>query len=351
MPFDFINKKRRDFEEKTRRIYVCEGGDICVETRNTRQTFSPQEFIGVLRKIVIKKTVSVNGKNTVSTDFCRILLILVCFSFFAACASRPETQQKSGALKIVAVGGAVTETIYALGAENQLVGTDTSSVYPEQAANLPQVGYQRLLSAEGVLSLKPDLVLTVPEAGPPAVLAQIESAGVKLIKVSGENTIEGAKAKIREISKAVEAEEKGLELIKKIDEDAEKARQCAENLKTKPRVLFIYSRGSGAPQVGGTDNATDEMIELAGGENAVRDFEGYKPLTPEALVAIQPDVILLPTRGLQSLGGIEAVLKLPGIIDTPAGKNRRIIDVDDLLLLSFSPRVGEGILELCGKLQ
>jgi len=146
-------------------------------------------------------------------------------------------------------------------------------------------------------------------------------------------------------------QEKGEDLIKKLEADLEKSKQCTQNLKAKPRVLFIYSRGSGAPQVGGTKNASDEMIKLAGGENAVKDFEGFKPLTPEALVAIQPDVILLPTRGLQSLGGIEAVLKLPGIADTPAGKNRRIIDIDDLLLLSFSPRVGEGILQLCEKLK
>lgn len=351
MPFDFVNKKRKQLKEETRRIYVCECGDICVETRNTRQTFSPQEFIGILRKLVIKNNLTVMNKNIISSNFCKMLMLFICLSFFASCAAKPEAKQTNGEMKIVSVGGGVTETIYALGAENLLVGTDTSSVYPVEATKLPQVGYQRLLSAEGVLSLKPDLVLAVPEAGPPPVLSQIESAGVKLVKVNGENTIEGAKSKIREIAKAVNFQDKGEDLIKKLETDLEKSKQCAANLKTKPKVLFIYSRGSGAPQVGGTKNASDEMIKLAGGENAANDFEGFKPLTPEALVAIQPDVILLPTRGLQSLGGIDAVLKLPGIADTPAGKNRRIIELDDLLLLSFSPRVGEGILQLCEKLQ
>ncbi len=351
MPLDFVNKKRKELREETRRIYVCECGDICVETRNTRQTFSPPEFIGILRKLVIKNNLNGMNKNIISSNFCKMLLILTCFSFFAACAANQEAQRTDGSLKIISVGGAVTETIYALDAKNLLIGTDTSSIYPVEATKLPQVGYQRLLSAEGVLSLKPDLILAVPEAGPPAVLAQIESAGVQLVKVSGENTIDGAKTKIKEIAEALNFQEKGEDLIKKLEADLEKSKQCTQNLKAKPRVLFIYSRGSGAPQVGGMKNASDEMIKLAGGENAVKDFEGFKPLTPEALVAIQPDVILLPTRGLQSLGGIEAVLKLPGIADTPAGKNRRIIDIDDLLLLSFSPRVGEGILQLCEKLK
>lgn len=351
MPFDFINKKRPNSEKEKRRIYVCECGDICVETRNSRQIFSPFEFVEILRKIVKNKDLNLLSRKVFPTNFCKILLIFVSIFYFAGCATTQKIEQNDSKIRVVSVGGGVTETIYALGAENLLVGTDTSSVYPEAATKLPQVGYQRTLSAEGVLSLKPDLVIAVPEAGPPAALSQIESAGVKLVKVNGGFSINDAKAKIEEIAKSVNAEEKGKELQKKIDDDLLKANQCAENLKSKPKVLFIYSRGSGAPQVGGINNATDEMIKLAGGENAVKDFENYKPLTPESLVAIQPDIILLPTRGLQSLGGIEAVLKLPGIAETPAGKNRKIIAVDDLLLLSFSPRVGEGILDLCRKLQ
>jgi iron complex transport system substrate-binding protein len=287
------------------------------------------------------------------TIFIKPAFLFLCTTLLIACAEKTETVDDKNKTnkRIVSVGGAVTETIYALSAEDQIVGTDSSSFYPAEAAKLPQVGYQRTLSAEGVLSLKPDLLLAVPEVGPPPALSQIETAGVKIVKVNGENTIEGAKTKIREIAEAVGKTEKGAELIEKLDADMTKAKQCADGLLTKPKVLFIYSRGTGAPQVGGLKTPADEMIKLAGGENAVTDFENYKPLTPESLVAISPDVILLPTRGLKTIGGIDAVLKLPGIADTPAGRNRRIIDVDDVLLLSFSPRIGEGILELCGKLR
>lgn len=287
------------------------------------------------------------------TIFIKLTLLFLCTIHFNSCAEKTETVdvENKKTKRIVSVGGAVTETIYALGAEDQIVGTDSSSIYPAEATKLPQVGYQRTLSAEGVLSLKPDLLLAVPEAGPPPALSQIETAGVKIVKVNGENTIEGAKTKIREIAEAVGKTEEGKELIEKLDADMSKAKQCAAELPSKPKVLFIYSRGTGAPQVGGTKTPSDEMIKLAGGENAVAEFENYKPLTPESLVAIQPDVILLPTRGLKTIGGIDEVLKLPGISDTPAGQNRRIIDVDDVLLLSFSPRIGEGILQLCEKLR
>lgn len=285
------------------------------------------------------------------TIFTKLSFLFLCTILLNACAGQTETVNDKNIKRIVSVGGAVTETIYALGAENELVGTDSSSIYPAEAAALTQVGYQRTLSAEGVLSLKPDLLLAIPEAGPPSALSQIETAGVKIIKVNGENTIEGAKTKIREIAEAVGKTEKGAELIEKLDNDMAKAKQCAESLPTKPKVLFIYSRGTGAPQVGGIKTPADEMIILAGGENAVKDFENYKPLTPESLVAISPDVILLPTRGLKTIGGIDSVLKLPGISDTPAGQNRRIISIDDVLLLSFSSRIGEGVLQLCGKLR
>ncbi|MDQ3087776.1 MAG: ABC transporter substrate-binding protein [Acidobacteriota bacterium] len=131
-----------------------------------------------------------------------ILLIVVCVMFLAGCTMQTATSSANNPneLRIISIGGAVTETIFALGQETKIVGTDTSSVFPEAATRLPQVGYQRTLSAEGVLSLKPNLVLATAEVGPPTAIEQIESAGVKVVKVNGENTVEGAKTKIREIA-------------------------------------------------------------------------------------------------------------------------------------------------------
>jgi iron complex transport system substrate-binding protein len=253
-------------------------------------------------------------------------------------------------LTFVSIGGSVTETVYALGAEENLVGTDTSSIFPEAATKLPQVGYQRQLSAEGVISLKPSLVIALPEAGPPAAIQQIESAGIKVLRVNNESTVEGTKTKIRQIAEALNRKEKGEEMIKKLESDLAEAEKTVSSKSTKPKVIFIFSRGAGTMQVSGTNTPADAMIKMAGGVNAVTEFSEYKPLTSEAMVAAAPDVILLPTRGLQTVGGIDAILNLPGVAETPAGKNKKIVSVDDTLLLGFTPRLGQGIMELCEKI-
>jgi iron complex transport system substrate-binding protein len=340
------------------RVYVCETGEVRVETKHFRTSFAPEDFILRVRQAIQRKakkrTLPVfrasNKKNILSA----LLVFALSLFTFTGCTNKAANTEPSTATagkRIVTVGSSVTEIAYALGAENKIVGVDTSSLYPEAATRLPQVGYQRQLSAEGVLSLKPNLVITVAEAGPPAALQQLEAAGVKVVKISGDNSIDGAKAKIREVAKVLGLEERGETAITKIDAELAKANDCAAGLSSKPKVLFIYARGAGAAQVGGRNTAADEMIKLAGGANAITEFENYKPLTPESLVAAAPDVILLPTRGLESLGGTNGLLKLPGISETLAGKNKRIVTVDDLLLLGFSPRVGEGVLELCEKLR
>lgn len=279
-----------------------------------------------------------------------LLISVCCLLLLNACQTANQTTNDSNTLKVVSIGGSVTETIFAIGEGNKLVGTDTSSVFPEAATKLPQVGYQRTLSAEGVISLKPNLVIVLPEAGPPTAIQQIENAGIKVLKVNNESTLEGTKTKIRQIAEALKVKEKGDEVIKKLETDLAEAEKLVASKNTKPKVVFIFSRGSGTTQVGGTNTPSDAIIKMAGGTNAITEFSEYKPLTPEAMVAAQPDVILLPTRGLQTIGGIDAVLKLPGVAETPAGKNRKIVSVDDMLLLGFTPRLGQGVKELCEKI-
>ncbi len=251
--------------------------------------------------------------------------------------------------RVVVAGGSLTEIVYALGAEATLVGCDASSLYPEAATKLPQVGYVRALSAEGVLSLRPTLVITLPEAGPPAALAQLRASGTPALIVPAENSIEGVKRKIRVVAEALDRQLQGEALIRQLDADLAQARDVLARSAHKPKVMFIYARGQGAASVAGRNTAAAEMIRLAGGVNAF-DFEGYKPLTAEAAVAAAPDVILLTTRGLESSGGVAGVLAMPGIMQTPAGRNRRIVPLDDLLLLGFGPRAGQGVLELARQL-
>lgn len=356
MTFDSAQENGDKADGETRRIYVCECGDICVETRNSRQSFSPAEFVTVLRKILMKEEIkenrilSIRRRSNKIGGIRGLIVVAVCLSFLSSCATNAPISADDKTERIVSVGGSATEIVYELGAGEKLVGTDTSSIYPEAATKLPQVGYQRTLSAEGVLSLKPTLVIILPEAGPPAAIQQIESAGVKLLRVGNESSPEGAKAKIRQIAEALNRKEKGEEIVKKLENDLAEAEKQAATKTPKPKVLFIYSRGSGATQVGGRGTPADAMIKMAGGANAMTEFSDYKPLTPEALVTAQPDVILLPARGLASLGGIEAVLNLPGVSETPAGKNKKIVSIDDMLLLGFTPRLGTGVKELCEKI-
>jgi len=249
--------------------------------------------------------------------------------------------------RVVSAGGMITEIVYALGEERCLVGADISSLYPEAATKLPQVGYMRMLSAEGVLALQPSLLLTTVEGGPPNVLEQLKDAGVEVLPLSAEYTAAAAEERIRKVAAALKVEAKAEPIVAALQKDLKTAEEKVKNTSGKPKVLFIYARGGGTLNVGGTKTAADAMIALAGGINAVTGYEGYKPLTAEAVVAAEPDFLLVTTRGLESAGGLESFLRQPGLALTMAGKNRRVIAMDDLYLLGFGPRLGKAASELC----
>lgn len=248
--------------------------------------------------------------------------------------------------RIVSLGGPVTETVYALGAGDLLVGADTSSVYPTAATKLPQVGYQRTVAAEGVLALRPTLVLATDEAGPPATLEQIRGAGVKVVLAPSGHSVAGAQAKVRAIAAALGKTPEGERLAAEIGRQAAEAQAIVAKRGASPGVLFLYARGGGVMNVAGAATAADAMITLAGGRNAVSGYENYRPLTAEAAVAAAPDVILTLDRGLASVGGVEKLLEQPGLSLTPAGKAKRVLAFDDLYLLGFGPRTGAAIADL-----
>ncbi len=253
--------------------------------------------------------------------------------------------------RIVTVGGTVTEITFALGAGGQVVAVDTSSTYPPEATQLPKVGYQRQLAAEGVLALGPSLILTSTEAGPPEAIEQLQAAGVPVLIVPLEYTVDGTKRAIRMLAEALRRVERGNELIAQLDRDLAAAAQVAATLNPRPRVLFLYARGPNTVNAAGAKTSADEIIRLAGGQNAITDFEGFKPLTAEAAAAAAPDVLLLFESGLESLGGKEGLLRVPGVAQTPAGQNGRIIAMDGLYLLGFGPRLGAAARDLARELK
>ena len=251
--------------------------------------------------------------------------------------------------RVVTLGGDLTEIVVALGEDDHLVAVDTSSIYPAEVVDeLPDVGYVRRLSAEGVLSLNPTLILASPDAGPPEVVEQLRAAGVAFATVPGEDSVEGAKAKIDFVGRVFGTDGRAADLTRQIDLDVLEARLLVDAAASAdaPSVMFVYARGAGSLQVSGTDTGAAAMIALSGGANAVTAYQGYKPLTAEAAVAAAPDVLLFMSSGLASLGGLDGVSELTALTLTPAYQNQRIVALDDLYLLGFGPRTGQAIRDL-----
>lgn len=264
-----------------------------------------------------------------------------------ASASAPASSTGSAAPsppRIVSVGAANTEIVFALGKGSEVVGVDTSSLFPEEATKRTKVGYQRALSAEGLVSLAPSLVIVGDEAGPPAVLDQLRASTVRVETVRAEPTIEGAKSRIRAVAKLVDGDPAPLEA--KLDAEIDAVKKVVATTKTRPRVLALYARGAGLAQAFGLKSAADSLLAIAGGENVVRGYEGSKPITAEGLAAADPDVVLVSTRGLESLGGPPQLFALPGLGATKAAKNKAFVAIDDLLLFGLGPRTGEGAMAL-----
>ena len=253
-----------------------------------------------------------------------------------------RTSPSTGEQKLVSLGGNITEIIFALGEGKHVVAVDASSLYPKEVTEIPKVGYYRQVSSEGILSAEPSMVIASESAGPKEVIEQIKKIGISVLQVPSEKSLEGTERRIRQIATTLNKEKEGIQLIKQIHEDLKKIQES----KTTPKVLFIYARGGGTLSVAGRNTAAAEMISLAGGINAVQEYEGYKPLNAESIIIAAPDYILLTTRGLTSLGSVEDVLSLKGIAQTPAAQNKKIISMDDLLLLGFGPRTGKAALEL-----
>ncbi len=259
-------------------------------------------------------------------------------------ASPVRAQQKTP--RIVSVGSALTEIFYALGAENLLVGVDTTSLYPPQAKSLPQVGYMRALSAEGVLSLKPTLIMATTGAGPASTLDQLKATGIDVVILPDRYDYDSVVKKIEAVGKATGKVAEADALIARGRVDMKALSDRLATTPNKPRVLFLMSMSGGAPQAAGRDTAADGIIRLAGGVNAIDGYSGYRPLTPEAVIASRADYILAPRQSVESLGGVDKVLDQPAIRQTPAGSVGKLLQFDILLLLGFGPRTPQAATEL-----
>lgn len=265
----------------------------------------------------------------------------------------PGASAADGALpRLPSLGGAVTETVYALGAGPALVGSDQTSLHPASAAALPKVGYVCALGAEGVLSLRPELVLASADAGPPAALHQVEAASVPVVSLPEAHTPETALERVRLVGAALGRASEAAEMIGAMQADlAQIAADVAAVRGRPPRVLFLLSAGRGAPMAAGSGTAADAMLRLTGGVNAVSGFAGYRPLSAEAILLAEPDLVLTTAQTLDAVGGTRGLLEaVPGLDATPAGGSGRVAAFDGLFLLGFGPRLAHAMRDLAAAL-
>lgn len=244
--------------------------------------------------------------------------------------------------KLVSVGGGLTEIIYALGSSKNIVGVDTTSRWPKEAVEKSQVGYQRRLSAEGILSLKPTALMVTDDAGPEEVLQQIMSAGVPIHKFVRKFSVEGVIENITNVAKILGKEEEGQALTSKIAGDYETLKETLNKQTEKPTVAFFIGIGKGSPMASGGDTSANSMIEMAGGINVFKDLKSYKQISTESMIAAAPDVILIARHAAKGKK-LDDLIKHKSISQTPAVKNNRVIIVDTLLMLGYGPRIIEAI--------
>ncbi|MCL7999161.1 ABC transporter substrate-binding protein [Brucella sp. 21LCYQ03] len=268
---------------------------------------------------------------------------------FSGVASADTVEKITDTSRLVSVGGAVTEIVYALGAGDKLVARDQTSTYPEQARELVDVGYMRRLSPEGVLSVNPSGILLSEGSGPPETLDVLEKASVPIVLIPDDHTGEGVIAKINVIGKALGLEDKAKVLADDVSRDLEAAQKISADQNPRKRVLFIISAQNGRITASGTGTGANGIITLAGGLNAIDAYQGYKQLTDEAIEKAAPDMILTMGIGKDSVQK-EELLKNPALANSPAGRNGNIVQMDSLYLLGFGPRTGAASRELSEKL-
>jgi iron complex transport system substrate-binding protein len=240
--------------------------------------------------------------------------------------------------RIVSVGGAVTEILYALGLEQRVIAVDTTSLYPPRAlAEKPAVGYMRQLSPEGVLGLGPSLVLANDGAGPKETIAVLEAARVPFVRVPDTFTGEGIVEKIRLIAKATGTDARGECLARWVQTDLDAMAGLRQRIDRPRKVMFLLSFLNGRPMVAGRSTAADGIIRMAGGVNTIAAYEGYKPMNDEAVIAAQPEAVLAMERASFRLDAA-AVFAHPGFASTPAAAHKSFVSMDGLYLLGFGPR-------------
>ena len=266
-------------------------------------------------------------------------------------AAAAAAADKAG--RVVSIGGALTEIVYALGRQDDLVAVDTTSVYPPEALkDKPNVGYMRALSAEGVLATDPGLILMIEGAGPPDALELLEAAGgVPIVTVAEEDSKEGILSKITTVGEALGDAEAANGLAQSVGSAMDRVAAKVSAIKGERKtILFLLSMQGGRLMVGGEETQADAVIRLAGGVNAAAGLTGFKPMSNEAIVSANPDVILMMSGTGMVAPGADEIFSQPALSQTKAAKDKALILMPGMYLLGFGPRTPYALAELTERL-
>lgn len=259
--------------------------------------------------------------------------------------ARGRTVEVRDTSRIVAIGGSVTEILFALGLGGRVIAVDQTSRYPAAARALPSVGYSRTLAPEGVLSVAPSVILALEGAGPRSALDVLENASVPVVIIPDAQDAAGVVRKIEAVAAAVGEGEKGEALAAAVEADFAALARAVAALEQHPRAVFVLSIGNGSAVVGGAGTSADAMFHLAGATNAMAALSGYKPAVDEAAMAADPEVVVVMRGGGQVLDAA-SVLALPAFAGTPAARHSRFVSLPGSYLLGFGPRAPQAARDL-----
>lgn len=252
--------------------------------------------------------------------------------------------------RLVSIGGSLTEIVYALGHEGQLVGRDSTSVYPPEVSEIPDVGYSRQLAPEGVLSVAPTAILLLEGGGPPEAIEVLEKASVPLLIIPETYDQDGILRKIRFTGAALGETERAEELALAVERDLASVQELIAEGSASKRVLFILSVQGGRILASGRGTAADGIITMAGAVNVFQDYDGYKQVSDEAVMEAAPDVILMMSRSEDLDVDNTELLANAALAATPAAQNGAIVRMDGAYLLGFGPRTGQAVRDLAAEL-
>lgn len=255
--------------------------------------------------------------------------------------------------RIVSLDGMATELLYQLELGDQIVGIDVTSTYPEeQLKDKPQLGHVSQLNAEAILALQPDLIICKIQDLNNPVLSQLITAGVNVFAITTTTHFNNAVEVARQLQTQLSIAETSItQLAQNIALDSLRLANLLTQMTHEPKTLFLYARGTGRLFVSGANTPVAAMLEKAGGKNAITNFYDYKELSPEALLAANPEVLLLFESGLNSLAGMAGLGEIPGMAQTAAFQHKRVITMDGHYLSSFGPRAAQAAYDLALQLQ